>query len=137
MRVIDISVPNGPDQHVYPGDPAPRVERAKAIAAGDVCNLSLLTMGSHTGTHVDAPYHFIDDGPRLGAVALERMVGEALVLDLRGRDAVDAAALAAVPIRARRHRALPDRQLGALGRARVPARLHLSDARRRAAAGRA
>jgi len=101
MRVIDISVANGPDQHVYPGDPAPRVERAKAIAAGDVCNVSLLTMGSHTGTHVDAPYHFIDGGPRLGAVALERMVGEAVVLDLRGRAAVDAAALAGAPIRAR------------------------------------
>ena len=74
-RVIDISVPNGPTQHVYPGDPPPRVEQAKAIRAGDVCNVSLLTMGSHTGTHVDAPYHFIDGGARLGEVALERMVG--------------------------------------------------------------
>jgi arylformamidase len=101
MRVIDISVANGPAQHVYPGDPAPRVERAKAIARGDVCNVSLLTMGSHTGTHVDAPYHFIDAGPRLGAVALERMVGEAVVLDLRQRAAVDAAALADAPIRPR------------------------------------
>jgi len=100
MRVIDISVPNGPSQHVYPGDPAPRVEQAKAIRRGDVCNVSLLTMGSHTGTHVDAPYHFIDGGPRLGEVALDRMVGEALVVDLRGRAAVDAAALADAPLRA-------------------------------------
>ncbi len=94
MRVIDISVPNGPGQHVYPGDPPPRVEQVKAIARGDVCNVSLLTMGSHTGTHVDAPYHFIDGGPRLGEVPLDRMVGEALVIDVRGRSAVDAAALA-------------------------------------------
>jgi len=92
-RVIDISVANGPAQHVYPGDPPPRIEQAKAIRAGDVCNVSLLTMGSHTGTHVDAPYHFIDGGARLGEVALERMVGEALVVDLRGRAAIDAAAL--------------------------------------------
>jgi len=98
-RVIDISVPNGPTQHVYPGDPPPRVEQAKAIRAGDVCNVSLLTMGSHTGTHVDAPYHFIDGGARLGEVALERMVGEALVVDLRGRAAVDAAALESAPLR--------------------------------------
>ena len=98
-RVIDISVPNGPTQHVYPGDPPPRVEQAKAIRAGDVCNVSLLTMGSHTGTHVDAPYHFIDGGARLGEVALERMVGEALVVDLRGCAAVDAAALASAPLR--------------------------------------
>ena len=98
-RVIDISVPNGPTQHVYPGDPPPRVEQAKAIRAGDVCNVSLLTMGSHTGTHVDAPYHFIDGGARLGEVALERMVGEALVVDLRGRAAVDAAALESAALR--------------------------------------
>jgi arylformamidase len=99
MRVIDISVPNGPSQHVYPGDPVPRVEQAKAIRDGDVCNVSLLTMGSHTGTHVDAPYHFIDGGPRLGDVALDRMVGEALVADLRGRAAVDADALAHAALR--------------------------------------
>lgn len=98
-RVIDISVPNGPTQHVYPGDPPPRIEQAKAIRAGDVCNVSLLTMGSHTGTHVDAPYHFIDGGARLGEVALERMVGEALVVDLRGRAAVDAAALESAALR--------------------------------------
>jgi arylformamidase len=100
MRVIDISVPNGPGQHVYPGDPPPRVEQVKAIRRGDVCNVSLLTMGSHTGTHVDAPYHFIDGGARLGEVALDRMVGEAVVVDLRGRAAVDAAALADAPLRA-------------------------------------
>ena len=98
-RVIDISVANGPTQHVYPGDPPPRIEQAKAIRAGDVCNVSLLTMGSHTGTHVDAPYHFIDGGARLGEVALERMVGEALVVDLRGRTAVDASALEAATLR--------------------------------------
>ena len=95
-RVIDISVPNGPAQHVYPGDPEPRIEPVRSIARGDVCNLSLLHLGSHTGTHVDAPYHFIADGPRLGQVPLDRMVGPCVVADLRGRRAVDAAALASV-----------------------------------------
>jgi arylformamidase len=99
-RVIDISVPNRTGMHSYPGDPALRVEPVRRTAKGDVCNLSLLTMGSHTGTHVDAPYHFLGDGPRLGDVGLDRMVGEALVADLRGRDAIDAAALADVPLRA-------------------------------------
>ncbi len=99
MRVIDISVPNGPGQHVYPGDPEPRIESVRQIRNGDVANLSLLTMGSHTGTHVDAPYHFIADGARLGQVAMNRMVGEALVADLRGRASIDAAALRDVPLR--------------------------------------
>lgn len=97
-RVIDVSVPNGPGQHVYPGDPEPRIDAASRIARGDVANVSFLHMGSHTGTHVDAPYHFLDDGPRLGAVPLDRMVGPCLVADLRGRRAVDAAALRDVPI---------------------------------------
>ncbi len=95
-RVIDISVPNRAGMHVYPGDPVPQVDAVRRIANGDVCNLSLLTLGSHTGTHVDAPYHFLADGARLGDVALDRMVGEALVADLRGRVAVDGEALLAV-----------------------------------------
>jgi arylformamidase len=99
-RVIDISVANRRGMHVYPGDPTLRVEPARRIENGDVCNLSVLMMGSHTGTHVDAPYHFLADGPRLGDVPLDRMVGEALVVDLRGRSAIDAAALADVPLRA-------------------------------------
>lgn len=100
MRVLDISVPNGPGQHVYPGDPEPRIDSVRKIENGDVANLSLLTMGSHTGTHVDAPYHFIKDGARLGQVSMDRMVGEALVADLRGRTQIDAAALKDVPLRA-------------------------------------
>jgi arylformamidase len=95
-RVIDVSVPNGPGQHVYPGDPAPRLEAVHRIRDGAAANVTLITMGSHTGTHVDAPHHFIDDGPRLGQVALDRMVGEALVADLRGRAVIDAASLAGV-----------------------------------------
>ena len=97
-RVIDISVPNGTAQHVYPGDPVPRIESVHRIRDGAAANVSLLVMGSHTGTHVDAPHHFIDDGPRLGEVALERMVGPAVVVDCRGRRCVDARALADAPI---------------------------------------
>jgi arylformamidase len=99
-RVIDISVPNQRGMHVYPGDPVLQVEPVRSIRKGDVCNLSLLTMGSHTGTHVDAPSHFLADGPRLGDVPLDRMIGEALVADLRGRAAIDAAALETTELRA-------------------------------------
>ena len=45
-------------------------KRVAAIENGDVCNVSLLSMGSHTGTHVDAPYHFLKEGPKLGEVPL-------------------------------------------------------------------
>jgi arylformamidase len=96
-RVIDISVSNVVGMHAYPGDPALGIAPVRRIVEGDVCNLSLLTMGSHTGTHVDAPYHFLADGPRLGEVALDRMIGEALVGDLRGRTAIDTVALQTLP----------------------------------------
>jgi arylformamidase len=97
VRVIDISVSNRPGMHVYPGDPPLVVEAVRRTARGDVCNLSRLSMGSHTGTHVDAPYHFLAAGPPLGGVPLDRMVGEAVVADLRGRAVLDASALRDVP----------------------------------------
>jgi arylformamidase len=96
-RIIDISVPNQAGMHFYPGDPVMKIDAVRRIENGDVCNLSLLTLGSHTGTHVDAPRHFLADGAPLGGVTMDRMVGEALVADLRGRPAIDAAALRAVP----------------------------------------
>jgi len=92
-RVWDVSVVDRPGMHIYPGDPAIEVAQVRAIKRGDAANLTHLTMGAHTGTHVDAPAHFIDGAPTLEQVALDRMVGPAQVLDLRGLAAIDAAAL--------------------------------------------
>lgn len=92
-RVWDISVKDQPGMHIYPGDPELTLTRVRAIAKGDPANLTHLTLGAHTGTHVDAPAHFIDGAPSLEQIGLDRMVGEATVLDLRGRRAIDAAAL--------------------------------------------
>ena len=90
-------------------------------------------MGSHTGTHVDAPYHFIDGGPRLGEVALDRMVGEALVADLRGpRRRRRGAARAASRFERGDILLCRTDNSATLGGARLPARLHLSHAGRRA-----
>lgn len=96
-RLWDVSVPDRPDMHFYPGDPTLEQTQIRAIARGDAANLTHLSLGAHTGTHVDAPAHFIDGAPTLEQVPLDRMVGPARVLDLRGLAAVDAAAL-------RRHR---------------------------------
>lgn len=96
-RIWDVSVPNRPDMHVYPGDPTLEQTQVRAIKRGDAANLTHLSLGAHTGTHVDAPAHFIDGAATLDRVPLDRMVGPAQVLDLRGLAAVDAAAL-------RRHR---------------------------------
>lgn len=93
-RVWDVSVPNRPDMHFYPGDPTLEQTQVRAIKRGDAANLTHLSLGAHTGTHVDAPAHFIDGAPTLEQVPLDCMVGPAQVLDVRGRAAIDAAALA-------------------------------------------
>jgi arylformamidase len=98
--VWDVSVKVRAGMHVYPGDPLPALTRVRAIANGDPANLTHLSLGAHTGTHLDAPAHFIDGAPTLEQIPLDRMVGEATVLDLRGRSAIDAAVLHQHGIRA-------------------------------------
>lgn len=81
-RLVDLSVPIGPGTVVYPGDPEPRLTPHSTVER-DGFNLLNLHMGSQTGTHVDAPYHFEDDAPRIDKVPLERFLGPAVVVDAR------------------------------------------------------
>lgn len=85
-RIIDISVPVYTGMVFYPGDSAVTVAPGKQIANGDVANLSNISLGSHTGTHVDAPYHFIDGENTVDNLNLDAMIGSARVLDLTGAD---------------------------------------------------
>lgn len=86
---------------VFPGDPSPEKETMLRISEGAVCNLSAFRMCAHNGTHVDAPYHFYDDGKTIDEVDLDRFIGYAYVTEHEGdvdaRDAgeiLDAAAKA-------------------------------------------
>ena len=76
---------------IYPGDPVPEIRQVQAIADGDDCNLTQFFMVAHSGTHVDAPLHFIDDGKNLGEIGLEPFVGPCFVArregDLSAKDA--------------------------------------------------
>jgi arylformamidase len=91
-EIIDISVAVRPGMVTYPGDPTVSLERVVSIADGGVCNLSRLDFGVHSGTHVDAPLHFIDGAPAAESLPLEVLIGEARVLDLTGAESLDAAA---------------------------------------------
>ncbi len=82
-RVVDLSVPVGPGTTVYPGDPEPHLSVHSTVAR-DGFNLLEVRMGSQTGTHVDAPYHFQDDGARIDEVDLRRFAGPAVVVDATG-----------------------------------------------------
>jgi arylformamidase len=77
----DVSVPIRPGMVTFEGDPAVLLERTSTIAAGDVCNVSRLDFGVHSGTHVDAPAHFIDGASGIEAVSLDVLSGRALVVD--------------------------------------------------------
>lgn len=69
---------------VYPGDPSPQREIMLNMKDGAVCNLTALRMCAHNGTHVDAPYHFINDGKTIEQVSLEKFVGLCFVAEHEG-----------------------------------------------------
>ena len=92
MEIIDVSVPVRPGMVTYPGDPTVTLERVASIANGDVVNLSRLDFGVHSGTHVDAPVHFIDGAAAAETLPLDVLVGPARVLDLTAAERLDAAA---------------------------------------------
>jgi len=104
MRWIDISVGIHNALPVWPGDPPVRLERVAAIADGANANVSSLACGVHVGTHVDAPRHFLEGGAAVEAMSLDALIGRAYVADLRGVEAIDAAALdrARIPPRTER-----------------------------------
>ena len=79
---------------VYPGDPSPERQVMMRIPEGAVCNLTAFRMCAHNGTHVDAPFHFINEGRTIDAVSLERFIGYAYVAEHSGElTAADAEAI--------------------------------------------
>jgi kynurenine formamidase len=83
-RVVDLSRPVGPATQPYPGDPAPALAPSSTLD-GDGYRSTEVRMGSHSGTHADAPYHFLPDGARLDELPLELFTGPAVVVDATGR----------------------------------------------------
>ncbi len=81
--IIDISqeVFSG---RVYPGDPVPTAEQLCTMQAGDLYNLTAFSMCAHNGTHVDAPFHFIQDGKAVDQMPLDAFVGDCYVVRHEG-----------------------------------------------------
>jgi arylformamidase len=87
-RIIDLSLTIGPDLLTWPSDPGIDIRPAKRIADGDPSNVSELRMGTHTGTHVDPPVHFVEGADPIDRVSLEVFFGEAVVADLTGAGSI-------------------------------------------------
>ena len=96
--VIDISLSIGSGLAVWPGDPPVLVEPVSRVEDGDagspqVGAVSRLVLGTHTGTHVDPPAHFLPGGATVDELPLDVLVGPAVVADLTGGGPIDAARL--------------------------------------------
>lgn len=104
MRTYDITLTISPDLPTWPGDPGVELERVEKIEDGSNANVSRVDMGVHTGTHVDAPFHFLQDGITVDKIDLSLLTGRAYVLHLPEVDVITAPVLenAQIPPRTRR-----------------------------------
>jgi arylformamidase len=96
--IYDVTLPIRSGMADWPGDPQVQIERVYSVAAGDAASVSRLSMGSHCGTHVDAPRHLFPDAPGVDALALDALVGPAYVAHVPSRDLITAADLSALPL---------------------------------------
>lgn len=104
MRIYDISLTISPSLPVWPGDPNVLLERVAKIEEGANANVSRITMGVHTGTHIDAPFHFLPDGKTVEALQINLLTGRVYVLHLPEVDVITKPVLesAQIPPRTRR-----------------------------------
>ncbi len=85
---LDISVPIYTGMVHFPDNPSIQIDTITHVDRGDICTLSALRMGSHTGTHIDAPIHFLPGGSGAEEVPLEHLIGPARVLEIKDPRAV-------------------------------------------------
>ncbi len=95
MTMYDISMPIEEGMPVWPGDPAVQVKLLSSVDAGDEATVRLLRMSTHTGTHVDAPAHYLSGGSTVDQLPVDRCLGLATVVPLIDAQQIDAEDLAA------------------------------------------
>jgi arylformamidase len=98
-KLIDVTVPLRHGIPTFPGNPEFALEPIKRIADGGSSNVSRLVLGTHTGTHLDAPKHFIDDGASVEALPLNLLIGRTRVVEVDKRGPITADDLAAAGLR--------------------------------------
>jgi arylformamidase len=98
-KIIDVTVPLSCDVPTFPGDPHFDIRFPHRIADGEPYNVAALALGAHSGTHVDAPFHFIEDGGTVDQLPLEILIGKARVVELPVRDKIDRADVEAIDLR--------------------------------------
>lgn len=98
MTIYDISLTITPALPVWSGDPPVRLSQPSHLERGDICTITRLDISAHTGTHLDAPAHFIRGGSTVETLDLDTLIGPALVVDARGHGHLTAEAFDALAI---------------------------------------
>ncbi len=89
MTFYDVTLPISNAMITWPSDPAVSITGTSLISQGDFCNLSELKIGSHCGTHIDAPSHFLENGRTIDQLVLENLIGEATVFEFKNKENID------------------------------------------------
>lgn len=106
-KIHDITVTITNDLPVWPGDPSVSLERFSKIEDGNDANVSRLSMSAHSGTHIDAPYHFLSQGKMIDALPLEVLIGPVQVVQVpESADVINRAVLVKAGIKAGMERVL-------------------------------
>ncbi len=98
-RIFDVTVPLSSSVPTFPGDPRFHMEFTHKIEDGQPYNVARITMGAHSGTHVDAPYHFLADGATVEQLPLEILLGKARVVEISAREKIERSDLEALDLR--------------------------------------
>jgi arylformamidase len=98
MKIYDLTLPITPDLIVWPGDPPLHFSQPARLDKGDICTVTRLSLSVHTGTHLDAPAHFVRGGAGVETLPLATLIGPALLVEALTADALTADVFAALPI---------------------------------------
>ena len=82
MAIYDVTVPLSNELPTYPGDPGIEIGEWRSLAKGDSANVSVVNFGAHTGTHVDAPAHFIEGAAKIETLPLDSLIVHATVVEV-------------------------------------------------------
>lgn len=89
MNFYDVTLTISDTLVTWPTDPAVSIRKTGLISQGNSCNVSEITLGSHCGTHIDAPYHFEENGIKIDQIPLEYLVGNVTVFDINNKEKID------------------------------------------------
>ena len=84
MKLYDLSLTITEEIPVWPGDPGTYLKLISSLTEGAEANVTRIEMGAHTGTHIDATFHFEPDGAGIDQLPLDILIGPCRVYDLKG-----------------------------------------------------